>query len=337
MRWIAILIFFTSMNARSQDHNVISFRDKLVAYNVLNVKSESVNFKSNIGQSLQYKTAEVTGFGFGMNYKWLSLEYTKRVRSSTVEGLYGHTENFGFGFGVTKRKWYFRNFYEEYNGYHMTNPDFISFNYLDSVGHYPYRPDMTSSRYLATCNWIFDAEHYSSMASLWQLERQIKSAGSFVAGLSYGQGGVSADSAFIPSSQIANFSEVSNWRSVKSHSFGVNLGYHYTFVFGPSRKWFVHLALSPGLGLNWSTVYNEAVNGNVELPNRAVFLSEDRFIAGYNGDKWYFGFSSILYTSNTLGKDLNPITKYNNYNRIYFGYRFTLPSHTVDALKKIGL
>lgn len=337
MRILVFIVLFLPLAAVGQRDHIVSFRDKLVVTSVLNTKSESFDFTSSSDQNLEYSTADITGFGFGVDYKWLTFEFTKRLSSKGSDQVYGHTENFGIGFGFTMPKWYFRNFFEIYSGYHMTNPDFIDFNYLDSTGSYPYRPDISSVRYYASWNWVFNDENYSSMASLWQLERQEKSAGSWVAGGTYTYGSVMGDSAFIPPNQKPNFEQASHWREVSSRSMAANVGYQYTFVLSDSKKWFLHLGLTPGLGVNWSDAFDESEDDYVDLPTRAVFLTEGRFIVGYNGDQWYYGVSSIGYSSFAGGAEVSPVSNFNSYSRLYLGYRFTLPKKVEESLKVIGL
>lgn len=337
MRKLLLILFIIPISAVAQRDHIVSFREKLVVTGVLNTKSESFDFSNSIGQDLEYSTADITGIGLGVDYKWLTFEFTRRLKSASDDGLYGHTENFGIGFGFTMPKWYFRNFFEVYSGYHLTNPDFIAFNYLDSVGSYPYRPDITSTRYYATWNWVFNDENYSSLASLWQLERQERSGGSFVAGATYSTSIIQADSAFIPSAQEENFTSVANWNQMGYQAFGLNAGYQYTYVFKRNVKWFIHLGLTPGLGFSWSGAYNQASGDFVDLPSRAVFLTEGRLIVGYNGDKWYFGYSSIGYGTSAVGREINPISNFSSYNRFYVGYRFSLPEKISKPLERIGL
>lgn len=333
---LVAILCLTFVSALAQRENIVSFRDNLVLTSVLNTKSESFDFTGSNGQVLEYSTAPITGFGFGVDYKWLTFEYTKRLNSFSNEGLYGHTENFGIGFGFTMPKWYFRNFLESYNGYHITNPDLVRFNYLDSVGRYPYRPDIETFRYYAATNWIFNSDTYSSMASLWQLERQESSAGSWVSGLTFSYSAIVGDSAFIPSVQAPNFESVKDINVVSSSMLTVNGGYQYTLVLSNSRKWFVHLGLTPGLGVHWGGTYSNRTDEARDIPSRLAFSNEGRFIVGYNGDKWYFGYSALSYATVDAG-GINPVSGLNNYNRFYLGYRFTLPKKIVNGLEKIGL
>ncbi len=330
------LSIFGSTLCFAQRENIVSFRDNLVLTAVLNTKDEAFDFTNDRGQTLEYATAPITGLGMGIDYKWFTFEYTKRLNSFSNEGLYGHTENFGIGFGFTMPKWYFRNFLEMYDGYHMTNPDLLRFNYLDSIGSYPYRPDISTFRYLATFNWIFNSDTYSSMASLWQLERQESSAGSWVAGVTYSLNGIFGDSAFIPEIQSINFQDAAGISAVGNQTVTANIGYQYTFVLSNSKKWFVHLGWTPGFGAHWGSAYSNGTDEFRRYGPQFALSSEARFIVGYNGDNWYYGFTAISYGT-IEGTGNNPISSFNNYNRVYLGYRFSLPEKVSKNLEKIGL
>lgn len=334
---IFIALFLLSTMLFAQRENITSFRDNLVVTSVLNTKSERFDFTNSIGQTLEYSTAPITGFGFGIDYKWLTFEYTKRLNSANTDGLYGHTENFGIGFGFTMPKWYFRNFLESYDGYHLTTPDLLQFGYLDSAGSYPYRPDISTFRYFASFYWVFNNENYSSMASLWQLERQEKSAGSWVAGATFGISAVIGDSSFVPQAQEENFERIKDVRGVGATVFTLNGGYQYTFVLSNSKKWFIHLGLTPGIGTIWASSLDQVTDEVTSYDSNLAFSSEGRFVVGYNGDKWYFGYSAISYSTSDLSSDLNPLANHNVYNRFYLGYRFTLPKKVTNALEKVGL
>lgn len=336
MRTFVVVIMIMPAILWGQRENIVSFRDNLVLTGVINGKSESFDFTNEAGQTLEYSTAPITSLGFGVDYKWLTFEYAHRVNSTDNDGLYGHTENFGIGFGFTMPKWYFRNFLESYDGYHLTDPDFVKIGYLDSAGHYPYRPDVYTIRYLATWNWVVNSDKYSSMASLWQLERQEKSAGSLILGTTYGISLIGADSSLIPLAQRDNFPEASRLTVSRHQAFTLNVGYHYTFVLSNSHKWFLHLGLNPGIGVFWGASYDNEADQVINSPGSAGIASEGRFIVGYNGDRWYFGFTSIGYGAFGGGGD-NPISNFNSYNRLYLGYRFTLPESISKPLKKIGL
>lgn len=337
MRKLLAICFLLPLASFGQREGIVTFRDNLVVTSVLNTKSESFGYSNSKGQDIEYSTADITGIGIGVDYRWLTFEFSKRLKSNSSDGLYGHTENFGIGFGFTMPKWYFRNFLEMYSGYHLTNPDYISFNYLDSVGMYPYRPDITTVRYLATWNYVFNSDHYSTMASLWQLERQEKSAGSVVAGVTYTMSAAVGDSAFIPRVQEGNFPVVKDWNGVGGHLLAFNVGYQYTLVLSKSKKWFVHLGLNPGVGVSWSNATVEGTGEVIDLGSKAAFAMEGRFIFGYNGDRWYYGVTSIGYSGATGGRDYSPLASFSSYNRLYLGYRFTLPDHVVTTLEKIGL
>lgn len=338
MRPALILAFVLGFfSAEAQRDHIVTFREKLVLTAVMNTKSESFDFTSRIGQELEYSTTDIIGLGVGIDYKWFTFEFSKRLNSKSLDGQYGHTENFGLGFGITMPKWYFRNFMEYYTGYHLTNPDFVNINYLDSVGMYPYRPDIGTFRYYASWNWVFNSENYSSMASLWQLERQEKSAGSLVAGMTYTLSGAFGDSAFIPHTQEANFPKVKDWNTLANSAMAVNVGYQYTFVLSKNKKWFLHLGLTPGVGVSWASALAENSSTEIDLGSRALLTTEGRFIIGYNGDDWYFGMSSIGYSTAAASEDYIPISSFNSYNRFYVGYRFSLPKKVTNTLEKIGL
>lgn len=332
-----VIALILSLNSRAQRENIVSFSDNLILTSVVNTKSEGFSFTNDLDQTLEYETTPITGIGLGIDYKWFTFEYTKRFISHLNDSRYGHTENFGIGFGFTMPKWYFRNFLESYNGYHLTNPDLVRFGYLDSVGRYPYRPDIRSARYYASFNWIFNHNQYSSMASLWQLERQESSAGSWILGATFATSTILADSSFVPLPQRNNFEGIRDVNAIRATILTVNGGYQYTFVLSDSRKWFLHLGLSPGLGIGWGWAQNENTLYAQENDGSLAISNEARFVVGYNGDKWYYGYTAISYSTIDVSETYSPMSNFNVYNRFYLGYRFELPNRVKNVLEKVWL
>lgn len=181
---------------------VASFRDNFIVTLVNETKYSRINVNYNTYSntySLNYKTNDLNTWGIGLDYKWLTFEYTRKMPWYTPDPTMGDVENNGLGFGLTLRKFSFRFFFEKYKGYYLENTDaWIPKANPDAPEYYYIRPDISTRMYYTKLNYVFNHKKFSNNASMWQLERQQKKAGSFVAGLTYIYNTFQADSSIIP-------------------------------------------------------------------------------------------------------------------------------------------
>jgi hypothetical protein len=282
---------------------------------------------------LNYKTNDLNTWGIGLDYKWFTFEYTTKLPWYTPDPTYGAVENRGLGFGLTMRKFSFRYFYEIYKGYYLENTE----EWVASGGSkedvYYIRPDIYTRMNFIKANYVFNNKRFSNNASMWQLERQERASGSFVAGLSYIYNTFSADSSIIPFG-LDTFPNANN-TFFAMNSIGANIGYVANLPIGKKKKWFITGALIPGISYQFGKLEIDDVGG-IKSNTLMGFQSEFRFGICYNGDLWYVGSMARSYQNlnNLLGDA--PFAINNSFGRFYFGYRFPSIKHSNKWLKKIG-
>ena len=314
---------------------VKSFRDYLVVTLVSANTNNSIVVTDSIGDGVNFKTNLPFGFGFAIDYKWFTFEYTSTF-GKTGDPRKGYTKMTSFGFGLTGRKFWFRNFLQQTKGYYLENPQYFNPNFNPYIDDYPSRSDVTSTVYFANLNYGFNHRRFSNMAALWQLERQKKSAGSFTAGLTFSLSRYQADSALIPSKYRPMFSGKDFITNFGFMLVGVNGGYLHTFSFFKSRKFFLSLAFIPGLSYQTGVSFSDVTNETKK--NSALGLQiEGRIVAGFNGDRWYTSLSSVGYAITTNFEDVNPFGQGYSFFRFVVGYKILMPDHKITFLKKIGL
>jgi hypothetical protein len=330
-----IFVHDTSLGPSYDTSYIKSFRDNFVLTFVTSANSNIVGTSDSLGNDYDFATNLPTSFGLGFDYKWLTLELTSSF-GNLGDPKKGETEATSFSFGLTMRKLWFRNFFQHMRGYHLENPTIINPGFDPQTDNYPYRPDVTTTVYFASINYGFNYRRYSHMASLWQLERQRKSAGSFTAGLSYAYNTYSADSALVPRAFQERFENQQFVLGYIKNVVGINLGYLYTLALGNDGRFFISLALIPGL----SYQHERAFYDN-DLPaqtfNGAGVHAELRGSLGYNGDKWYVAASLAGYAIASAFEGQNPSSVGYGFGRLAIGYKFTLPETKSPFLKKFGL
>ena len=206
-----------------------SYRDKFVVSLVNTANTGSISISSNTSpRTLDYSTNLANNWGVGIDYKWFTFEYTTYIPGlSSSDPTKGVTDHFNLGFGITGRKWWFRNFIARYDGYYIGNPAEVDSTWLPT-DPYPTRKDLGSFTYLASINRGFNYRRYSHNAFLWQLERQKRSQGSWVAGATFWYNRVYADSSLVPAFIAREFSESTAFNRVDRFIWAVNGGYSYT-------------------------------------------------------------------------------------------------------------
>jgi hypothetical protein len=269
-----------------------------------------------------------------LDYKWFTIEYTSTF-GAVADPARGQTKLNSLGFGLTGRKFWFRNFFQNTQGYYLQNPQYFFPDFNPSTDSYPSRADLQSFTYFANLNYGFNHRKFSNMAALWQLERQKKSAGSFTTGLTFAVASYTADSALIPPAYQELFPKSEFIEGFSLLLAGVNVGYLHTFAFGKTKKWFVSLALIPGVSYQKGLAV-QADDTDSRTEEKIGLQGEARLVFGYNGDRWYTSVSSVSYAITTRFDQATPFSQGYHYARFVVGYKIKMPEHNNRFLKKIG-
>ncbi|MBS1582129.1 MAG: DUF4421 family protein [Bacteroidetes bacterium] len=323
-----------SDTAAPPDHDttyIVSYRERLVVSAVTTFRSVNVDLEGT-DRTLSYTTNSASQFGFGLDYKWLSVEATFQIPawSASVPGL-GSTTSRGFGLGITGRRLWGRAFWNRTQGF-----------YLDEAARWvpdwtertptPVRGDLVNNTVLATANFALSTkQRFSQNAALFQMERQKKSAGTFVVGASAWLTDVRGDSALLTAAQTDTFGLAVRFSSVRRAVVGMSVGYTHTFAFW--HKGFITLAVLPGLAYQYQEI--RAENGATVQGGSGAGLSEFRIGAGFNGDAWYMAMVlAYYYSTGKLDERIGLGTTY-GFARFALGLRFGGPR--IKGLDKVGL
>src|SRR5678815_1547727 len=130
--------------------------------------------------------------------------------------------------GLSGQKFYAKMFYQDQQGMYLDGHGGIN---LPGAGEPQiYRDDIQCRTLFITGNYLFNGKKYSNSAAVNQSARQLKSAGSFVAGLSFISNSITSDSDMVPKS--VGFSIGENGRIIKGlvNSIIPQAGYTHLFV-----------------------------------------------------------------------------------------------------------
>ncbi|MBP8824826.1 MAG: DUF4421 family protein [Flavobacteriales bacterium] len=311
---------------------VASYRSNLTLSLLTKYQSVDVDIEQDEGQSLSFSANTTEQYGMGLNYKWLSAEFTFTVPAlDDYDPALGKSTSRGFGLGYTGRRLWARGFWNKTSGYYLNDPGSWVAGWEE--GDRPVtRGDLASETYMLSANYALSGKkRFSQNAALFQQERQKRSAGTFVLGFSGWRSFVSADSSILSPALVDTFQLATGFRSVERSLIGLTVGYTHTFSLW--HKGFIHAAILPGLGYVHQSINTSSTE---ELTGTGVgAVTEFKLGAGYNGDRWYTALTTAFYYSTTpIAEHLNLSTNY-GFVRFAIGIRLGAPG--ISGLQKVGL
>ncbi len=166
--------------------------------------------------------------------------------------------------------------------------------------------------------YIFNNRHFSYPAAYSQSTNQRKSAGSFLAGLSYSNHKLFFDTKLLPDWIDSQLQESMRFHKIHYTDYSINFGYGYNWVF--AKNYLANLSITPALGYKESNIYSEQTASmkdyhtiNCDIITRAALV--------YNNTKYYIGASLLVQTYNFHKK---PFWLSNTYGilQFYVGFNF---------------
>ena len=229
-------------------------------------------------------------------------------------------------------KWTHRLEYNYTRGFYIENTNSFE-NEIENPNFKIQFPYLTTNILSGSSHYKFN-DNYSVKAIESNTEIQLKSAGTFIAGIDYalyfvkGTGHVKLENQDINNRE--SYSEYSGFSPI------FNAGYHYTFVL--HKYWYTNIYAIPGVVFDF---YNTKVFDNNNEPSSSnntstFFAFKTGVSAGYNGKKIYFG-GEYKYNVNSEKFDNDDITLQpimNNFH-LFFGYRFKAPKQVRKPVEYI--
>lgn len=289
---------------------------------ILNQRANILNISTNNG---------LPNYGLMFSYKWLNVRLTTSIAGATyADPNRGKTNNFGLAVGYTGTQWWGRAFYEQYEGFHIRNPDEYNPSWFQSNTQYPYLPTLRSQTVYANAYYGLNHGKYSHRAFLWQSQHQRRSAGSWIVGASAGYDHIFSDTSIIPVEADLAFYELRNLTGLESITCAVNIGYTGTIVI--SDSWSVGLMFAPGVAVTYGVIeeLNDVNSYNWDLGA----MAEMRGIISYSKNRWYGGLAANSYLiTKRIRNDF--FANAHSYLQFNVGYRLDMPKSRL--LGRIGL
>jgi hypothetical protein len=278
-------------------------------WNTLNIIKED--------QKLSLVPNSPTSLGVGFNYKEYGLAVAFGLpKSASSNEKYGKTNRLDLQMNMYSPKIGFDGFAQLYKGYYNTNPeDFMEWE-NDAL---PQLPDMRVISIGLNVFYLFNSDRFSYKAAFVRNQVQLKSAGSFTAGIFGNYDLAETDNGFIPHEYPDSIASNFDLKSFNTLALGITVGYLYTWVI--SKHFFINIGLTPGFGNQ--RIQLGDVKGEKSVKNTPAAQLAARAAIGYESKYFYFGISAMTIWRNFKykGYDLDLSTEQ---FKVFFGKRFDL-------------
>ena len=328
-----ILIGDTAAPPNYDTAYITTYKQHLTLSAVSSYRIVSFDITDTLQHAVTWSTNNVTQYGAALDFKWLSVEATFSVPAlDAADPAYGSTRSRGVGVGFTGRRLWFRGFWNTSAGFYAEQPQALVEGWKNT-DPWPYRKDLEAETWMGSLNYALSKKRrFSQVAALTQMERQKRSAGTWVAGASFWLTRLSADSTLVPLTDSLAFAPEAGIVKARRTLLGASIGYSHTFVFW--HKAFIHFSLLTGAA---SSDQVRHLQGDVKLPAERGLSSLTEFKGGlgFNGDRWYTALTTAFYYNSDA--DDKKVSLGSTYGTVRFavGYRFGRPN--IKGLEKLGL
>lgn len=323
-----LLVFLIS---KSQAQEAQHSKDTTVYWSSLNNY-----FNLSIDFETDYETFDLKGADFeydirpnfnyvnliGIDYRALSvfISYVPPIGGNSDQELKGKSSHTGFAFVYNASRILNRFQYSKVQGYYLENSaDFIP-DFIDGATPYVQFGDLKVTSYKGSHGYNFNP-NFSFAAVSSQMTIQLKSAGSFIPGISYNYFKVDNQSG--------------NGQKSKNLELLVNTPYHYTYVI--NKKWYAGIGLIPGIGMHFTHLTTIIANESFETKyDGTLFRLKGTLGIGYNTRTFYGGIDGKIFRTFKSQEEANVAHKETGKSfRIFLGFHILAPRKINAAYDKV--
>jgi Domain of unknown function (DUF4421) len=267
------------------------------------------------GDQFRYKPAMPGVVGLSLKIKKVYISAALQLPADqTLKQKYGATKFRNININIQGRIISWGLFYRDYKGFYLDDykPYYTNWN-QDSLG-YPKSPGLRSTEVGLNLGFNFN-KNFSMNAAFAQGERQKKSSGSFLMGLSERYQRIDTDTSFVPPTQSDHYPNLNKFMYGNFISTIISIGYGYQFVV---QKFHFTPVLMVGSGFQFQSY--EQTNKKHFRINYPTYASAKAQL-GYNGDHF---FTNIIYITefNTIPIKESRIRMFHNWIEFGIGVRF---------------
>ena len=317
------------INPKAYSNYVADYSDKLCVKLFGITKNNSVtHYDHKTKQSINYQPNENFNVGLGFVHKWLGFDLAINLPFiNDDDDIYGTSKRLDLQVNAYLRELVVDVHYQRYTGYYVINPWLFDTSYSIDELRFPIRPDIRTFNTAVNVVKVFNPDKFSYKAAFIYNERQLKSAGSWLAGGYFSYFTMNADSTIVPDSDLYEFDKSIDFRATKYVNTGISGGYGHTFVIG--KKFFLSISAIVGLGPTFIEASEYSNTGNrTEVAVRGIFRSA----IGWNAENHYFGITSVSTNSSQVDIEDSWLSRGVNNVKLFYGRRFKT-SGFLDKIK----
>lgn len=224
--------------------------------------------------------------------------------------------------------------YQSYEGFYLYNTNDYEVTKTDDDTTIV-RPDIRVESFGINTMYVFNSKKYSLRGAFSFTDVQLKSAGSFMAGVYHSNVAfVAADSTIIKYPFIIKFSpNLTEINKISQLTVGLSGGYGYTFVY---KKIIFSIAVNVGVG-GQKTYYRTLSGGSQSLKlNLAANINAKNAIR-YDNQKFFIGVLTSYDNNVAFNPQVFNTEKYIARIVGFVGYRFNIKKNGRNVLKAMGL
>lgn len=251
-------------------------------------------FASNLPYDrIRFATNQTPDMGFGAWYKnvGLAISFQNPFAKSRYQNL-PETVSLEILLNLYSRRFGVDLFLTQYTGYVIDNAPDV-FKGSANIEQLRERPDMKTFTLGGNFNYFFNWRKFSYRAANISTERQLKSAGSWIALGGFYLQTISADRPFLENlpavPQPPGIPNAYYATSVRQYNFSLGGGYTHSFVV--RKKFFFNATALPAFVI--STYQVPTVDGREVVRGQLNYRLTLRAALGYNGDRYFGGVNGV--------------------------------------------
>ncbi len=286
---LLLSLFALAPAAARVDSSFVSFFPQRVTLRVYTGEKISIFDirDNNTGRTLQYRPNNILSLGAGFTIQGVGINLSVPLPFHDRKfDQFGRTRRLDIQVHSYQPRLMIDGYFQRYKGFHLNSNESVTG--LIGPERYPFFPRMYATNLGLTGLYVFNGERYSMGAAFNQQTRQLKSAGSLLAGISgFGHFFNDDSSMLYERNRYQDMFEGRTPRSIGMYSVNLHGGYGYNLVFDRKGHWFAGVAADIGVGLAYTTATD--VDFRYETRISPNFGANVRIGAGYNDERWFAG------------------------------------------------
>ncbi|BDD08586.1 hypothetical protein FUAX_10180 [Fulvitalea axinellae] len=286
---------------------VVNYRDlfSVKLYGIVRSNTWNLKFEDQLGKEteLKYSTNSNVNFGAGFSYRHTSVSYAFNLPIINNDNdRYGKTRGIDLQASTYAKRYFFDVYFSSLRGMYMENPKEGVFSELQGQPEIYKFPNMRSRFVGGDFVYVFNPKKYSLRSSFLGDERQMKSTGSFLLGVSASYSFLdNGDESILPPVVRDTLGDQLDGQRLKMINAGISVGYGYNLVIG--KRFFFSLALLPGINYRKTVFTPMDDDVPLEKTNSLGIYALMRAGMGYNGKHLYMGVTAMSRRQGAPGAD----------------------------------